>query len=410
MNLKKLNLSFLICIICILLVNMKNIKINAVDKEKILSIDTYCTTDIDKEYPFTISDDCKFKMKFNGAMVEDAMINICIKDDKGNTVYSNEIGEYDEYEEYCFAIDLKAGNYVLFLSAEYNDSFFEMDVYADYYPCKNHPEFKISEKNVSLFIGQKQTIKIISNPKDIEYNVKWSSSNKLVATVSKEGKITAKDKGTTTITAKVGEKNFQCKVLVKKKQPTYSQMVKKAKKYKKGIVKFKNIDVGYHCRLYEDLLLWKGENRDELRFYIFTCMPHIDIKKNKNKVNISLYLSGDYAEVSYSDYMPEFSKLKLYTKNRKNTFELDTYSGTSSMSSDGIYVNKYKWKVKLSTNNKLNKEKVKKLMNMLKQKGKFKIKLQDDENWEYICGETYKTTGRQWMKIFNAYNNLLKMY
>lgn len=278
MNLKKINLSFLICIICILLVNTKNIKINAVDKEKILSIDTFCTTDINEEYPFTISDDCKFKMYFNGAMVEDAMINICIKDDSGYIVYSNQI---DEYEEYCSEIDLKTGNYVLFLSAEYNDSFFEMDVYADYYPCKNHPEFKISKKNVSLFIGQKQTIKIISNPKDIEYNVKWSSSNKLVATVSKEGKITAKDKGTTTITAKVGEKNFRCKVLVKKKLPTYSQMVKKAKKYKKGIVKFKNIDVGYHCRLFENLLLWDGGYKDQLRFYILTCMPHIDIKKIK---------------------------------------------------------------------------------------------------------------------------------
>lgn len=108
--------------------------------------------------------------------------------------------------------------------------------------------------------------------------------------------------------------------------------------------------------------------------------------------------------------MPEFTKLKLYTKNRKNTFELDTYSETSSMDSDGIYVNKYKWKVKLSTNNKLNKEKVKKLMNMLKRKGKFKVKLQDDVNLEYVYGETNMTTGRQWMKIFNAYNELLKLY
>lgn len=407
MKLKKINISFLICVICIALVNMKNIKINAVDKENILSINALFYKDTNEEYSLFISDDCEIKMNFNGAMVENAVISICIKDDNGNTVYSNEI---DEYEEYSSAIKLKAGNYALVLCAKYNNSFFEMDIYADYYPCKNHPELKINKKNVSLFVGQKQTIKIISNPKDSEYNVKWSSSNKRVATVSKEGKITAKNKGTTTITAKIGEKTFQCKVLVKKKQPTYSQMVKKAKKYKKGIVKFKHIDVGYHCRLYENLLLWKGEYRDGLRFYIFTCMPHIDIKKNKNKVNISLYLSGDYAEVSFSDYMPDFSKLKLYTKNRKNTFELDAYSGTSRMDSDGIYVNKYKWKVKLSTNNKLNKEKVKKLMNMLKQKSEIKVKLQDDVNLEYICAKTYKTTGRRWMKIFNAYNDLLKLY
>ena len=46
--------------------------------------------------------------------------------------------------------------------------------------------------------------------------VKWTSSNKKVATVSKKGKIVAKKKGVTMITVKVkGSKTLRCKVTVK---------------------------------------------------------------------------------------------------------------------------------------------------------------------------------------------------
>ena len=45
--------------------------------------------------------------------------------------------------------------------------------------------------------------------------IKWSSSNKKIATVSSKGKVTAKKKGTATITAKVSGKSYKCKVTVK---------------------------------------------------------------------------------------------------------------------------------------------------------------------------------------------------
>ena len=46
--------------------------------------------------------------------------------------------------------------------------------------------------------------------------LKWTSSNKKVATVNKNGKVTAKKKGTATITVKTANgKKYSCKVTVK---------------------------------------------------------------------------------------------------------------------------------------------------------------------------------------------------
>jgi uncharacterized protein YjdB len=44
--------------------------------------------------------------------------------------------------------------------------------------------------------------------------VKWSTSNKKIITVDKKGKVTAKKKGSATITAKAGTKSYKCKVTV----------------------------------------------------------------------------------------------------------------------------------------------------------------------------------------------------
>jgi hypothetical protein len=54
-------------------------------------------------------------------------------------------------------------------------------------------------------------LKLKNNTKKI----KWSTSNKKVATVTSKGKVKAKKAGKATITAKVGSKKYTCKVTVK---------------------------------------------------------------------------------------------------------------------------------------------------------------------------------------------------
>ena len=60
----------------------------------------------------------------------------------------------------------------------------------------------------------------------------WTSSNKSVATIDKNGKITAKKKGTTKITGSVGGKSYYCTVKVEDPSLNVkSKLIVKGKKY-----------------------------------------------------------------------------------------------------------------------------------------------------------------------------------
>ena len=70
---------------------------------------------------------------------------------------------------------------------------------------------KINKTSTTIYVGKTETLKISGTSK----KVKWTTSNKSVATVSNKGKVTAKRAGTATITAKVSGKSYKCKVTVK---------------------------------------------------------------------------------------------------------------------------------------------------------------------------------------------------
>lgn len=70
---------------------------------------------------------------------------------------------------------------------------------------------KINQKSINLIKSQTYKLKISGTSK----TVRWSSSNKSVATVNSSGKVKAKKAGTATIKAKVGKKTYTCKVNVR---------------------------------------------------------------------------------------------------------------------------------------------------------------------------------------------------
>lgn len=71
---------------------------------------------------------------------------------------------------------------------------------------------KISTKSKTLYVGYGCKLNITGTSR----KVTWSSSNPKIASVSKTGYVTAKNKGTTTITAKVNGKKYKCKITVNK--------------------------------------------------------------------------------------------------------------------------------------------------------------------------------------------------
>lgn len=70
---------------------------------------------------------------------------------------------------------------------------------------------KLNKKSVSVIVTKTVQLKVVNNKK----KVKWTTSNKKIATVSKKGVVKGKKPGKATITAKVGKKSYKCKVTVK---------------------------------------------------------------------------------------------------------------------------------------------------------------------------------------------------
>jgi len=75
-------------------------------------------------------------------------------------------------------------------------------------------KISISHKAISMKVGSSKKLSLKNLPK--KQTVKWSSSNKRVATVSSTGKVTARKAGKAKITATVKKKKYVCRVTVKK--------------------------------------------------------------------------------------------------------------------------------------------------------------------------------------------------
>lgn len=74
----------------------------------------------------------------------------------------------------------------------------------------------LSNKNLTLKKGQNETLKVSRNPIGASDKIFWKSSDKKVAAVNSKGKITAKKKGSCTITVRSASgKTAKCKVTVK---------------------------------------------------------------------------------------------------------------------------------------------------------------------------------------------------
>ncbi|MDR1833110.1 MAG: Ig-like domain-containing protein [Propionibacteriaceae bacterium] len=74
---------------------------------------------------------------------------------------------------------------------------------------------KLNKAKLTLKKGKSATLKATVTPNDSTSKVKWTSSNKKVATVSSSGKVVAKKKGKATITVQAGTKKATLKLTVK---------------------------------------------------------------------------------------------------------------------------------------------------------------------------------------------------
>lgn len=76
---------------------------------------------------------------------------------------------------------------------------------------KKSSKISLNKTSLKLIKGKKYKLKL-KNAKVVK--IKWKSRNKKIASVNKSGKVTAKKKGSTTITATYGKKKYECRVTV----------------------------------------------------------------------------------------------------------------------------------------------------------------------------------------------------
>lgn len=103
----------------------------------------------------------------------------------------------------------------------------------------------LSSTKVSLYLKETQKLKVYGGSGKIT----WTSSNKKVAKVDKNGKITALKKGTCYIYAKRNGVKLKCKVTVK--NPTLS---------KKNLVTYQNVETTLHMYGGSGKIKWKSSN------------------------------------------------------------------------------------------------------------------------------------------------------
>ena len=70
---------------------------------------------------------------------------------------------------------------------------------------------KLKVDDITFFEAKESTVLIVENV-PAGTTVTWSSADESIATVDAEGHVTAVGKGTTTVTATVGEQSAQCVV------------------------------------------------------------------------------------------------------------------------------------------------------------------------------------------------------
>ena len=80
---------------------------------------------------------------------------------------------------------------------------------------KTTQKITLNRKKLTLKKGKSFKLKVTITPKDSQNKIFYKTSNKKIVTVSKNGKIKAKKKGTAKITVISGKKKAVCKVKVK---------------------------------------------------------------------------------------------------------------------------------------------------------------------------------------------------
>lgn len=275
--------------------------------------------------------------------------------------------------------------------------------------ASNDASYELNYDSLEMETGENVQLDIINETEGQTYKIVWESDDKKVATVTKDGRVTAKKEGDVTITAIVDDKyELYCDISVYRKEATYTEIVKAAKAYKSKNILFDNIDIGYHSKLYCDKVFALFDDYSKTHYYFFrvSYMPYINmIKKTDGTCKIELNFSGLFREYSIYDHDYDLDQIMFYTKNRRIKFDLDTEE--SKKNKKNVYIKDLKYKTNLSNNKNVDEEKLDKLITIFEQKDVMvRITLDNGSYASGIMSESYRS---KCLKLFKIYKKLIEM-
>lgn len=157
---------------------------------------------------------------------------------------------------------------------------------------------KINQKKLTLLEGKTYSLVLTGTNKTI----KWSSSNKKVATVSNKGKVKAVSQGKAIITATVNNKKYNCSLTVKK-----GLSEKEAVKN----ISYEAIDSKDHL-----IVILENKNNVNLEVDIEVCYYNDDVMVYKTADVINTFQAGKTAALLFdhpyvADEEREYSNFKI---------------------------------------------------------------------------------------------------
>lgn len=182
---------------------------------------------------------------------------------------------------------------------------------------------KLNKSAVTLHTNETVSLKLLNNRRKI----KWSSSNKEVASVSKNGKVKAKKSGTAMVTAKTNNKKYRCKITVKNKISNI--------KVKIGLHTFEAaLEENKTAQTFAKLLP-KSVSMQELNGNEKYCYLNTNIKKDADK-NYNTIYAGDIMcfgdnciVIFYKTFTTTYQYVKIGHIN--DTAELENALGEGSI-------------------------------------------------------------------------------
>lgn len=184
------------------------------------------------------------------------------------------------------------------------------------YTCKIKVEDpQISSTSTNLFVNNTYTLKINGTSQ----TVNWSSSNSSIVSVNSYGIITANSKGTATIIAKVGKKQYSCQVSVVSCEENISVSYYPTKT--SVIAVFTNNN-SFAVSIEPDMIFYdiNGKIQSKTSEYNFCFEPHSSIAMEFSSYNTSTYESQEYS--SYKLSLGEVTK-SYYTTSCTNKISVN---------------------------------------------------------------------------------------